>query len=73
VFGLATGHTSLVRSLPGYEYGNASLDPTGRYLLVAFRPQTAKGDAQLTRLDIATGQVTWLSDSWAKQWMQVAW
>jgi hypothetical protein len=62
-FDLATGQTSLVRSLPGTQGTPAavSADPAGRFLMIEYA--THHG-TRLARLDIATGRLTPLNAPW---------
>jgi hypothetical protein len=65
-FDLATGRTGLVRGFPGTEGSPAAvtLDPAGRYLIVESVVRTGP-TTKLALIDIATGQLTQLSTSWA--------
>jgi hypothetical protein len=69
-FDLATGQTRLVRSFDGVDV-RVTFDPAGRYLLAAFVVRTGP-TTKLTRLDIATGQLTELNTSWAVN-PEIAW
>jgi len=63
-FDLATGRTSLVRSLPGTQGTPAAVasDPTGRFLMIEYALRD--GPTRLARLDLATGRLTPLNARW---------
>jgi hypothetical protein len=62
-FDLATGQTSLVRSLPGTQATPAavSADPAGRFLMIEY---ATRYHTRLARLDIASGQLTPVNARW---------
>jgi hypothetical protein len=62
-FDLATGQTSLVRSLPGTQGTPAavSADPTGRFLMIEY---ATRHGTRLARLDMATGRLTPVNARW---------
>jgi hypothetical protein len=75
VLDLAAGRTRVVRSFPGTlaSGGLGAFDPTGRYLLVEYIPNLARPQfRRLVRLDLGTGQVRQLHDSWAQD-AAIAW
>jgi hypothetical protein len=63
-FDLATGRTSLVRSLPGTQGTPAAVapDPAGRFLMIEYAPRD--GPTRLARLDLATERLTPLNARW---------
>jgi hypothetical protein len=63
-FDLASGRTSLVRSLPGTQGTPAAVapDPTGRFLMIEYALRD--GPTRLARLDLATGRLTLLNARW---------
>jgi Tol biopolymer transport system component len=69
---LATGQARLVCSFPGSQGREAAIaaGPTGRYLLVEYDPHP--GTTRLARFDVATGQVTQLTDGRAIE-AAIAW
>ncbi len=63
-FDLASGRTSLVRSLPGTQGTPAAVapDPTGRFLMIEYALR--EGPTRLARLNLATGRLTPLNARW---------
>lgn len=63
-FDLATGQTSLVRSLPGTQGTPAAVaaDPTGRFLMIEYTLRD--GRTRLVKMDVATGRLTPLPARW---------
>ena len=63
-FDLATGQTTLVRSLPGTQGTPAAVaaDPTGRFLMIEYTLRD--GPTRLVRMDVATGRLTPLPARW---------
>jgi hypothetical protein len=75
---LATGQSHAVTSFAGFT-GSVSADPSGRYLLLQLQPTLgstsppAAPSVRLARLDIATGQVTYLHAAWLGSGGWIAW
>ena len=68
---LATGQTSLVRSVPGTQGTPAavSADPTGRFLMIEY---ATRHGTRLARLDLATGRLTPVNARWVVE-AAIAW